>query len=365
MAEAPRDYYEVLGIPRDANDKAIKDAFRQLALKYHPDRNKSPDAEERFKEIAEAYAVLSDPKKRAEYDARGHAAVEGFSVEDLFSGIDFGDIFGNHFADFGFGFGDSLFDRLFRRPRGPAKGRDLEVRLTVPLERIYNGGKEAVRISRTTACPACHGSGAEPGTAPRRCDACDGTGRKVLSRRDEGGMHFEQITTCPICRGSGMVIDSPCSTCHGQGWVEREETLTVNIPIGAEEGMVLRVPGHGLTSKEGGPSGDLFVVVHSATDPRFKRDGADLWRIETIELADAVLGGRFKVPTMNGEVEVTIPPGTQPDEILRLRGKGLPYFGGDRYGNLNLRIQVHIPERLSARERKLFEQLRELGKDRS
>jgi molecular chaperone DnaJ len=360
MAEALRDYYEVLGIPRDADAKAIKDAFRKLAMQYHPDRNKAPDAEARFKEIAEAYAILSDPKKRAEYDTRGHAGVAGFSAEDLFSGIDFGDIFGNHFADFGFGFGDGLFDRLFRHRQGPARGRDLEVHLIVPLERIFKGGEEMVRFSRTAPCPACHGSGAVPGTQPRQCDACKGSGRKVLSQRDEGGMHFEQITTCPVCHGSGTLIDTPCKQCHGLGQVEKEESLRVNIPAGAEEGMVLRVPGHGLAADTGNRSGDLFVVVRTATHPKFTRNGADLWRSETIEVADAVLGKKLKVPTMEGKVEVTIPPGTQPDEVLRLRGKGLPYYGGGGYGNLNLRIQVHIPEQLSASERILFQRLREL-----
>jgi len=237
MAEAPRDYYEVLGIPRDADASAIKDAFRQLAMKYHPDRNKSPDAEERFKEIAEAYAILSDPKKRSEYDTRGHAGVAGFSAEDLFSGIDFGDIFGNHFADFGFGSGDGLFDRLFRQRQGPSRGRDLEVRLMVPLERIFKGGEEVVRFSRTAPCPACHGSGAEPGTQPRQCDACKGTGRKVLSQRDDGGMHFEQVTTCPVCHGSGTIIDTPCNHCHGLGRVEKEEILLERAGLGNERAV--------------------------------------------------------------------------------------------------------------------------------
>lgn len=363
MAGPQRDYYEVLGVPRDADDKRIKDAFRELALKYHPDRNKSPGAEERFKEIAEAYAVLSDPKKRAEYDARGFAGVAGYSSEDLFGGIDFGDLF----RDLGFGLdlgGETLFDRFFRRRRAvPARGADIEVQLVVPLERIHRGGEETVRYTRAVVCPVCHGSGAAPGTRPRRCPDCGGSGRKVVTRgghRGETEIQFQQITVCPTCGGRGEIIDTPCPECGGSGQVEREEQLAVKVPVGAEEGMVLRVPAHGLPSQEpGGVAGDLYVIVRSAADPRFERLGADLWRTETIEVADAVLGTTRKVPTLNGAVEVKVPAGTQPDEVLRLRGRGLTAFGGGR-GDLNLRIRVRIPERPSARERELYESLRAL-----
>lgn len=367
MADQPRDYYEVLGVPRDADAKAIKDAFRQLALKYHPDRNKAADAEARFKEIAEAYAILSDPKKRADYDERGHAGVAGFSAEDLFGGIDFGDIFGDRFGDLGFGFGGGLFERLFHphRPRGPARGMDLDVRLRVPLYRIEQGGKERVRFTRTAACPDCHGTGAKTGTQPRACDACGGSGRKVLRSEEKEGMHFQQLTTCPVCHGQGTLIDSPCGRCHGRGQVEQEDDLEINIPVGVEEGTALRVPGHGMPSEvNGGASGDLYVTVFSAPDPRFERVGADLWRAENIGLTDAVLGTKLQVPTLNGTAEVSIPAGTQPDEVLRLRGKGLPFFAGTGRGDLNLRVVVGIPEKLSAEERRLYEKLRELERGR-
>lgn len=361
MATPQRDYYEVLGVSRDADQKAIKDAFRGLALKYHPDRNKSPGAEERFKEIAEAYAVLSDPKKRAEYDARGFAGVEGFSPEDLFGGIDFGDIFGD--LGFGFDFGEGLFERLFRhRRRGPARGADLRMELTVPLERVNSGGEETIRFTRPRTCPACQGSGPEPGTSPRPCDACGGSGRKVVSRQEREGVRFQQVTACPVCHGQGTVIDRPCTECGGSGQVEREETLKVSIPVGVEEGMVLRIPEHGLPSPEpGGSPGDLYVMVYSAPDPRFYRLGSDLWRDEAIEVADAVLGTRLKVPTLEGNVEVTVPAGTQPDTVLRVRGKGLPVFGGGERGDLKLRIQVHVPEHPTAQERELYERLRALS----
>lgn len=364
MKDPQRDYYEVLGIPHDADAKAIKDAFRKLALQYHPDRNKSPDAEERFKEIAAAYAILSDPKKRADYDARGFAGVADFTPEDLFGGIDFGDIFGNH--GFGFDFGGGLFDRLFRHGRAarPGRGQDLEVLLAIPLERIFSGGEETVRLNRPVTCPACHGGGTRDGTAPKQCGECNGTGRKVIAHQDKGGVHFQQISTCPACGGSGTLIDKPCKECGGRGEVERMERLKVTIPMGIEEGTALRIPGHGMPGPEPNlPPGDLYVIVRSEADPRFERIGADLWRSETIELAAAVLGTEIRVPTLDGTIEVTVPPGTQPDSVLRLRGKGLPLFGGGGHGDLNLRIAVHVPERLNAKERKLYETLRDLGSD--
>jgi molecular chaperone DnaJ len=365
MANTQRDYYQVLGIARDADGKTIKEAFRELAMKYHPDRNKAPDAEEKFKEIAEAYAVLSDPKKRAQYDRGGFAGVADFSPEDLFGGIDFGDIF----TGMGFGFdvgGGGVFDRLFRQRRqGPAHGQDLEVRLVVPLERINSGGDETVRFTRAVTCPTCSGNGAKPGTKPRSCESCGGSGRRVITRdqkQDKGNIHFQQITVCPDCQGRGSFIDHPCSECQGSGQLEKEESLKVHIPAGVEEATPLRIRKYGMPSNEaGGPPGDLYVVVSSAPDSRFERVGADLWRRETLEIADAVLGSRLKVPTLEGEVDVKVPPGTQPDEVLRLRGKGLQQFAGGGHGDLNLRIQVRIPEKLSDEERALYQQLRSLS----
>lgn len=359
-----RDYYEVLGVPRDADQKAIKEAFRSLAMKYHPDRNKAPDAEEKFKAIAEAYGILSDPKKRAQYDTGGFAGVEGFSPEDIFSTIDFGDIFGN--SGFGFDFGEGLFGDLFgRHRRGPVRGQDLEVHLVVPLERINTGGDETVRFARLVTCSDCSGTGAEKGTEPRKCTGCGGTGRKVITRdekQDKGSVRFQQITICPDCRGQGTFIDHPCKTCHGKGQVEKEETLKVHIPEGVDEATSLRVQGHGMPSDENSaPPGDLYVVVRSSKDARFERSGADLWRRESLKLVDAVLGTKRKVPTLDGEVDVTIPAGTQPDEVLRLRGKGLPRFRENGRGDLNLRIQVQVPEKLSEEERNLYKQLRALG----
>ncbi len=357
MAE-PRDFYEVLGVPRDANPKAIKDAFRQLALKYHPDRNKDPGASDRFKEIAEAYAILSDPKKRAEYDARGYAGVAGFSTEDLFGGINFEEIFGRSGFDFG---GPGVFDHLFRRRAAPRQGENLEVSITVPLERVLSGGEETVHVGRPVSCQACQGSGAKAGTKPRTCSKCGGSGQLVRSQRKEG-VSLQQITTCPDCGGRGNFIDNPCPECGGKGEISRDEVLTLRIPVGVEDGTALRVPGHGLPAEKPGiPPGDLFVLIHAADDLRFERHGRDLYRVETVDVADAVLGTSIDVPTLDGLVSIKVAPGTQPDSLLRLHGKGLPRFGGGARGDLYVRVQVHIPERLSERQRRLFEQVKAAG----
>ncbi len=349
----PRDYYEVLGIARDADAKAIKDAFRQLALKYHPDCNKAPDASDRFKEIAEAYAVLSDPLKRMDYDARGHAGIAGFSPEDLFGSINFDEIFGGIGFDLG-----RPFDRLFRRRAAHYRGADIDIHLTVSLERVRTGGEEPVHVGRPVPCRACAGSGAKAGTTPRTCSKCGGSGQ-LTRRQQKGGVSLQQITTCPECGGRGTFIDTPCPECGGKGEVAHDEVLTVRIPIGVEEGTALRVPGRGLPAeKRGAPSGDLFVIVHTADDPRFERRGRDLYRLETIDVVDAVLGTTIDVPTLDGEASVKVSAGTQPDSMLRLRGRGLPPFGGGARGDLYVRLQVHVPERLSDRERHLFEQLR-------
>ncbi len=350
----------MLGVAKDADQKAIKDAFRNLALKYHPDRSKEPGAEERFKEIAEAYAILSDPKKRAGYDARGFAGVEGFSREDLFGGINFEDIFGGLNFDFGMG---GPFEGFFRRNAGPPRGVNIETELFIPLELVASGGEERVRLSRPAACPACRGTGAEGGAAPKKCEACEGTGRVTRShRKEKEHILIQQISTCPVCHGRGSIIEHPCKACGGSGEVEREENLTVKIPKGIEEGMVLRIPGKGMPSHEaGGVTGDLLVVVRTRRDSRFERAGADLLRQETIPLTDAVLGATLEVPTLDGSASVTIPPGTQPGAVLRLKGKGLPEFGNGHYGEMYLRVDVHVPEKLSGEERELYERLRAMG----
>ncbi len=363
MTVAERDYYDVLGVPRDADQQAIKDAFRKLALRYHPDRSKEPDAEDHFKEVAAAYAVLSDPRKRAEYDARGMAGVAGFSPEDLFGGIDFADLFS------GFGFErepSGLFERFFgRRPSGPRKGDNTQVELRVSLQRVLTGGEESVEVARPEPCSACSGSRAKPGTQPRTCEACNGTGRHIESHR-RGDVAVQQVTPCPSCHATGTIIDQPCDVCRGSGSVEHEEQLRVSVPAGVEEGMVLRIGGQGRPSDDaGGQPGDLFVIVRTLPDPRFERRGADLWRVETISVPDAVLGTALAVPTLEESTTVRLRAGTQPGAILRLGGRGLPRFGGRGRGDLLVYVDVHIPERLSAAERARYDQLRDLGRRRN
>lgn len=285
-----RDYYDVLGVPADADEKTIKNAFRDLALKYHPDRNKEPGAEEKFKEIAAAYAVLSDPEKRRAYDARGFAGVAGFSDDDLFRTIDFGDIFAGMGFDlggvgFGPGRGGSLFESLLGRRRpGPAPGRNIEVDLEIPLSRVARGGEEKVSYVCMAPCRACHGTGARDGTKLHPCAACQGTGKRTEeSRRHEraGEVLVRSISACQQCDGRGQIIEAPCPPCRGKGVGEERQSLTVDVPIGAEDGMVLRIPGHGMPSHDkAGTAGDLLVIVRSAADPRFERRDADLWRRE-------------------------------------------------------------------------------------
>ena len=350
----------MLGVARDADEKAIKDAFRTLAMRFHPDRNKEPGATERFKEIAEAYAVLSDPSKRAEYDHRGFAGVSGFSQEDLFGGINFEDIFGGN----DFGFGGGLFEQFFGRHRsGPRKGQDIEVHLVVPLSRVALGGEESVRFMRQAVCGECKGSGAERGSRPVTCSSCRGTGRVTRSRREgNGNIFIQQTSICPACHGSGVIVEKPCRACAGSGIVEQTEALAVTIQAGIEDGMALKVAGKGQASMEaGGRPGDLFVVVRSEQDPRFTRSGADLWRTETLSITDAVLGTTLTIPTLDSDASVTVPPGTQPDSVLRLRGKGLPEFRGRGRGDLFLRVKVHVPERLTAKEHELYDKLRSLA----
>lgn len=356
-----RDYYEVLGVARDADAKAVKDAFRTLTLRYHPDRNKAPDAQEKFREVVEAYAVLSDPEKRKAYDTRGFSDVSGMSMEDLLGGIDFGDLF----AGFGPAAGGGLFERFFgkRHPAGPARGEDIELSLAIPLERVVTGGEERVRVARPRTCEACHGSGAKAGTSPRRCATCGGTGQHVVSKQDQTVI-VRQISTCMTCGGKGTFIDEPCAACSARGVVDDTEELTVKIPVGAEEGMLLRVPAHGLPSAEAaGPPGDLLLAILTRPDDRFVRRGADLHRVETISVPDAVLGVTLDVPTLDGEVSARVPRGTQPGAILRLKHKGLPRFGGRGRGDLFVELGVHVPERLSREEADLYEKLRTVGKE--
>ncbi|MGE5319694.1 MAG: DnaJ C-terminal domain-containing protein, partial [Hyphomicrobiaceae bacterium] len=310
--------------------------------------------------IAAAYAVLSDPKKRAQYDAGGHAGVADYSAEDLFGGIDFQGLF----RGFGFDFGGGLFDLFSGRGRrsGPVQGDNIEVAIAIPLEKVASGGEEVVRYGRFAPCQRCHGYGTADAKPPKACAACQGSGQQV-SAQQKGNVSVRQISPCPACHGSGKMIGKACPDCDGRGQVEKSESLTVTIPVGVENGMALRVAGRGMASSEpGGVPGDLYVVVRSRPDPRFQRDGADLWRQESLAVADAVLGTKLEVPTLEGgKAQVDIPAATQPDTVMRLRNKGLPRFGGKGKGDMYLQLKVQIPEKLSHEERELYERLRTLA----
>jgi len=358
MAAGKRDYYEVLGVSRDADPQEMKKAYRKLAMEYHPDHNKEPDAEDKFKELSEAYGVLSDPEKRSRYDRGGFAGLDGMSSEDIYSNINFGDIFGG-------GGGGSIFDDIFGfgrggRRRGPSRGSNVEVEIKVPLKRILTGGEETVVYNRFEACPSCEGSRAKAGTEPKKCAECDGAGQKVYTTHQQG-MTFQQVAVCPACQGQGVFIEELCPDCDGRGSVERETKVEINVPPGIEEGMALRVPGHGnLSPDRGAPPGDLIVVIGTEKDKRFKRKGEHLYRDIKLQIPDAVFGTKIDIPTLVGEVEVKIPAGTQPGTVMRLGNEGLPGFRSGRRGDIYLTIQVVIPKKPSKEEKKIFKQLQEL-----
>jgi len=359
-----RDYYEVLGVSRNASKDQIKDAYRELALKYHPDRNKAPDAEERFKEITEAYAVLSDDEKRAQYDQFGHAGISGrYTQEDIFRGVDFGDLF----RDFGFGGFDSIFETFFgrgtRQRYGPEKGSDIQYDMEITLEQAATGLETQIEVSRTETCPTCNGSGARPGTQPRTCPKCNSRGQ-IQRERSTGFARFVQIAPCDRCRGKGTIIESPCGECRGTGQVERTRKIDVKIPAGVDTGSYLRLSGQGEAGVRGGPPGDLFVAVRVKSHPVFRRKDGDIFCEVQIGFAQAAIGARIMVPTLDGRAELKIPAGTQTGTVFRLRGKGMPNLKGYGRGDELVRVVTRTPIRLTKRQHQLFEELaKELGEE--
>ena len=362
MAEK-RDYYEVLGVPREASKDQIKDSYRKLAMQYHPDRNKAPEAEEKFKEISEAYAVLSDDEKREQYDRLGHAGFDQrYTREDIFRGADFDSIF----RDLGFGFGD-LFRQFFGGGFGGGfeervnRGPDLVYDLEITLEEAARGTEKEIQVPRTEKCDVCGGSGASPGTSPRTCPRCNGAGKIQHMRRSSFAMYV-QVTPCSTCRGKGKIVDSPCKNCNGTGLVKKRRTITVKIPVGIDEGYQLRLRGEGEMAPNGDEAGDLYVLVHLLPHELFMRDGDDLAYVLMINYPIAALGGEVSVPTLEGPTTVRIHPGTQPSEVIRLKGKGMPRFRGYGKGDLLIRVGVAVPEKLTLQQRSLLEQLaKEMG----
>jgi len=340
-----RDYYEVLGVPKNAGDQQIKSAYRKLALQYHPDRNPgSAAAEEKFKEAAEAYAILSDGDKRARYDRFGHAGVSsqagaGFDPS-TFAGFE--DIFGGIFGDF-FGGG---------RRGGPERGSDLRYDLEITFEESARGVETSVQIPRLETCETCQGSGAAPGTSPTTCPQCQGRGQQ---RFQQG--FFTVARTCSRCSGTGRIVTKPCVTCKGEGRTSKERTLTVKVPAGIADGQRLRISGEGEGGPHGGPAGDLYVFIEVAPHPFFRREGNDLSCEVPLNFTTLALGGNIEVPTLDGPEPFKVPEGTQSGTVFRFRGKGMPDVSGRGKGDLFFTVQSVTPKKLNKEQRALLEQL--------
>ena len=361
-----RDYYEVLGVERNATADDIKKAYRKLAVKYHPDKNPgNKEAEEKFKEAAEAYSVLSDPDKKARYDQFGHAGVEGAAGPDFsggFGNLDdllkdlFGGAFGGGFGGpFGGGFGGG---RSGQRQQRVYRGRDIRVRVKLTLEEIAKGVTKEISIEKSVPCEECHGKGAKNSSDIKTCPACHGTGQVERITNSFFGQTVT-YTTCQQCGGEGKVISNPCRSCGGTGLVRKRETIKVSIPAGVEAGMQMTIQGEGHAAKNNGINGDLLVVIEEQEHPELKREGKDLYCTKVISLPDAILGAEVEVPGIDGKHKIKVEPGTQSGTVARLRGKGLPTVNGyGGTGDLYVKVAVWIPKKLDKAEKEMIESMR-------
>ncbi len=342
-----RDYYEVLGVDRQASPEEIKKAYRKLARKYHPDVNKAPDAEERFKEVKEAYDVLSDPEKRAQYDQFGH-------VDPQTGG--FGG-FGGGEAGGGFGGFDDIFDMFFggRRsnPQAPRRGADIEYPLTLEFQEAVFGARKTLDVLREESCATCHGTGAKPGSKLETCPVCRGTGQEETVQSTPFG-RFINRRTCSRCHGRGKLVKQPCPTCHGRGRMRVTRKIQINIPAGVEDGSQLRMAGEGEAGVNGGPPGDLYILLRIKPHPFFSRDGYDIYCEVPITFVQAALGDEIEVPTLDGRVKLKIPAGTQSETYFRLRGKGVPRLRGHGQGDQHVKVIVKVPKQLTERQKQLL-----------
>lgn len=355
-----RDYYEILEVPKNASKDEIKKAYRQQALKFHPDRNPGDKAsEEKFKEAAEAYEILSDDQKRARYDRYGHAGVggasgggfsgDGMTIDDIFS--HFGDIFGGHFGGFGFGGGDSRGQRV-------NKGQNLRVKVKLTLEEIASGVEKKIKVNKYVSCSSCKGTGAASGSSHSNCSTCRGSG--VVTRVSNTFLGQMQTSSpCPTCGGEGKVITHKCTKCYGEGIVKEDEVITINVPAGVAEGMQMSVNGKGNAARRGGIDGDLIVIFAEEKHPELVRDGNDLYYNLFVSFPDAALGAPVEIPTLDGRVKIKLEPGTQPGKLLRLKGKGLPEVNSYAKGDLLVHVNVWVPKHLSKEEKKVIEKLAE------
>ena len=360
-----RDYYDVLGVGKSADATEIKKAYRKLAMKYHPDKNPGDkEAEERFKEINEAYEVLSDETKRRNYDQFGHEGVngQGFGGAGGFGGQGFGgfdDIFGDIFGDmFGGGFGGGR-----QRRRGPERGADIKQRVNISFEEAAFGKKVQVKINRSEECEECNGSGAKPGTSKKTCPTCNGSGQVQSVQRTPFG-NIASTRTCSTCNGEGEVIDSPCTKCHGKGSIRKTKTIEVDIPAGIDEGQMIKLGGQGELGSRGGPRGDLYIEVNVNAHPLFTREGYDVYLEMPITFAQATLGDKIQVPTLDGKVEYEIPEGTQTGTVFRLKGKGIPKLRSNVRGDQYVKATVEIPKKLNDKQKELVRQFaKECGQE--
>lgn len=365
MAEK-RDYYEVLGVDKSATADEIKKAYRKTAIKYHPDKNPGDkEAEEKFKEAAEAYDVLSDPDKRSRYDQFGHAGMSGagsgfggggMSMEDIFAhfGDIFGGGFGGGFSSFGGGFGG--FGGFGGGGSVHLQGSDLRVRLSITLEEVLKGVTKKIKVKKDIPCSHCHGSGAEDKSGSETCTTCHGSGRVVREQQSIFG-RVQTQSTCPTCHGTGQTIKNKCKKCGGDGLEKGEELLEINVPAGVASGMQMTLEGKGSAGPNGGPSGDLIVQFEEIEDPRFIRNGNDVVYHLLIPISTAILGGKVTVPTIDGKVKVSIAAGTEPGKILRLRGKGLPSVRGYGVGDQLIVVQLFVPQKVTGADKKLIEEM--------
>jgi len=367
---AKRDYYDILGVSRDASDADIRKAYKRLAKKYHPDISTDPNAEEKFKEVQEAYSVLSDKQKRQAYDSFGHGFEgfkgfqrgRGFQGFEGFSGFDFdfSDIFD---AFTGGGFSD-VFGERFRRESGPKRGSDIKVTLSVSFEEAAFGTEKEIVVERRAECSACHGKGYTKESDIQTCPICHGSGRVSKTRRTLFGV-FQTVTTCHKCNGTGKVVRKPCSACGGQGFVKERKKIKVKVPAGINSGNYLRLPGQGNTGEKGGMPGDVYVVIFVEPHGIFKRDNSDVYCEIPISFSEAALGSEIEAPTLYGVARLRVPAGTQSGTIFRLKGRGIKKLNASGKGDEYVKVILETPKHLSARERELFEELMKEEKTRS